>query len=156
MITYDPTDPTTEIIFNLSAIALEARNLVTPDASFILGEWVSLGANETAVKITGTGFVLPRMVYTSTDRHDVTESEKITVVAGFHHLSTMNYKTGESFAVGSQLVALADAGIGKLAKLPAAAGTYYIVGQVRKAPAVDGTSRLIAEIKADPQIIVVP
>lgn len=158
MIIYNPQDATSEIIFNLGAVAYEFRRLAAPDASFILGEWVGLAANFTAEKIDGTGHVLPRMIWTPTDRHDTKESEGVTVAVGYFHLSTMNYVTGESFAVGDELVVLTNASIGKLAKYDASVGasTVFIVGAVRQAPAVDGTDRLIAEIFSAPQTIVIP
>ena len=156
MITYNPSDPSSEIIFNIGNIAYEKRNLASPGASFILGEWVGLGTNQTAVKISSSSFVMPAMVYTETTRHDVTESEGVTVVKGFFHLSTMNYVAGESFSVGDRIMVKSSGGIGKLAKLSTDAGTYYVVGEVRVPPAVDGTSRLIAEIYTNPQIVVVP
>ena len=156
MIIYNIQDATTEIIFNLGAVAYEHRRLTAPSTSFILGEWVGLGSNYEAVKITSTDHVIPRMVWTETDRHDVTESEGVTVAVGWFHLSTLNYKLAQSFTVGTKLVALTDGGIGKLGALPAGAGTYYIVGAVRQAPVVDGTDRLIAEIFPAPQTIVVP
>ena len=155
MILYNPQDATSEIIFNLGAVAYEFRRLPAPNTDYILGEWVGLAANFTAEKWASTGHVLPRMIWTQTDRHDVKESEGVTVVAGYFHLSTMNYITGESFAVGDELMVKADAGIGKLAKMTGS-GTWFIVGSVRQAPAIDGTDRLIAEIFPAPQTIVVP
>lgn len=155
MIIYNPVDATTEIIFNLGQVSYEHRRLLAPDASFILGEWVGLGSGFTAIKIDSTGHVLPRMIWTATERHDVTESEGVTVAVGWFHLSTMNYKTGESFAVGDELVVLADGGIGKLAKYDTSvtASTVFVVGAVRGVPAVDGTDRLIAEIFPAPQMV---
>ncbi len=155
MIRYTIDDATTDIIFNASQLAYEFRRLPAPDTSFILGEWIGLATGFVAEKWTTTGHVLPRMVWTSTDRHDVTESEGVTVVVGYFHLSTMNYITGESFAVGDELMITADGGIGKLAKMTGSA-TWFIVGAVRQPPAVDGTDRLIAEIFPAPQTIVVP
>jgi hypothetical protein len=156
MIIYNIADPTTEIKFNLSGVSYEYRRLPAPDTSYILGEWVGLGANFTAVKVLSTDHVLPAMVWTSTDRHDVTESEGVTVARGWFHLSTMNYKLGESFAIGDELMVGSDGGIGKLVKMAGGSATHFIVGSVRQPPAVDGTDRLIAEIFPAPQTIVVP
>jgi len=156
MITYNPSDPTSEIIFNLNGVCYEHRKLATPDASFILGEWVGLGANQSAVKIDSSSFVVPAMVYTETGRHDVAESEGITVAKGFFHLSTMNYVASQSFAIGDQVVVSASGGIGKLSKLSGSAGSYLMVGVVRIPPAVDGVSRLVVEIYPNPIHIAVP
>lgn len=147
MIVYNPSDPTTEIVFNLFGVALEGRNLVNPGDSFILGEWVGLGVNETAVKISSNAFVVPAMIWTSTDRHDVTESEKVTVATGIFRVSTMNYKTGENFSVGDSVVVLTNNSIGKLLKFPGTTGTYYVVGTVRIVPANDGVDRLVVDIR---------
>ena len=154
MITYNPSDPTTEIIFNLENVEYEARKLSAPDASFMLGEWVGLGANETAVKVADLDAVLPAMVYTPTDRHDVAESERITVARGHYFVSTMNYKLSQSFAIGDRLVVNVDGGMGKLEKI-GSSDTFTVVGIVRVPPANDGIDRLIAEIYPVPSIIVV-
>lgn len=156
MINYTIQDPTTEITFNLGSISYEHRRLVAPSTVYTLGEWVGLGTNNTAVKWTSTNHVLPRMVWTPTGRHDVVESEGITVAVGYFHISTMSYKVGESFAIGDELVVLSVSSAGVLGSLPSAGGTYFIVGAVRKAPAIDGTDRLFAEIFPAPQTIVVP
>jgi len=153
MIIYNPVNPTSEIIFNLNAIAYVHRKLVTPDASFILGEWVGLGAGKTAVKINSSSFVQPAMVYTETGRHDVAESEGVTVVRGYHHLSTMNYVLAQGFAIGDRIMVMSSDGIGKLAKLSTSSGTYYVVGEVMVPPAVDGIDRLIAEMYATPVVV---
>jgi len=152
MITYSPQDPTTEIIFNLGQVSYEKRNLVAPTDSFILGEWVGLGAGNKALKISSNSYAInPRMVWTETGRDDVADSEGVTVAYGAaFKLSTMNYAVGESFAVGSELVVLTSGGIGKLLKLPASTGSYWVVGIVTVAPAVDGVSRLVADIYATP------
>lgn len=155
MIIYNIQDPTTEIKFNLSGVSYEYRRLPAPDTDFILGEWVGLGANFIAAKITSSTYVNPRMVWTSSDRHDVTESEGITVACGWFHLSTMNYKVGEALALGDELIVVSDGGIGKLGKFPSTTGTWFVVGTVRQAPAIDGTDRLLAEIYPAPQTVVV-
>lgn len=147
MITYDASDLAAKIIFNHRNVGYEHRGLPAPDSEFALGEWIGLGANDRAVKLTdgGVAIDMPRMVYTETGRHDVTESRGVTVATGLYHLSTTLYVTGESFALGDNLMVQADGGIGKLAKL-GTGGTYWVVGVVRKAPATDGTDPLVAEI----------
>ena len=94
------------------------------------------------------------MVYTPTDRHDVTESEGVTVAVGYFHLSTMNYVTGESLAIGDELVVEVSSSVGKLAKFNTGA-TNLVVGRVRVPPAVDGTDRLIAEIYPEVSTLIV-
>lgn len=146
MITYNPSDPLSEIIFNHRSVAYEARKLVLPNQAFFLGEWCGLGAGLTALTIDSAGnIVIPRMVYTPTDRHDVTESEGVTVALGYFHLSTMNYVSGESFSIGDELVIEVSSSVGKLAVINSGA-TNLVVGRVRVPPGVDGTDRLIAEI----------
>ncbi|MFA7709486.1 MAG: hypothetical protein WCY30_00100 [Candidatus Neomarinimicrobiota bacterium] len=155
MIIYKPSDPPSEIIFNLAQVAYEHRKLTSPDAEFILGEWVGLGVGETAQKISSGTFVMPAMVYTETGRHDVAESEGVTVVKGSFRLSTMNYVAAQSFAIGDRVIVTSSGGIGKLASYAAAGnGTYYVIGEVRVPPQVDGVSRLVVDVWANPMIVV--
>jgi len=143
MITYSPTDPTSEIYFAHGGVQYEKRRLPLPGSTFILGEWVGLGANNEAVILaTGITVLMPGMVYTPSDQHDVTESEGVTISRGNFWLSTLNYRLVQSFARGDSVSVEADInsnGIGGLVKLPTATGTYWKVGVVREAPAVDGT-----------------
>ena len=102
---------------------------------------------------------MPRMVYTETDRHDVTESEGVTVVYGNCWLKTMNYEEGETFAIGDSVSVKADVntnGYGGLVTLPTAMGTYWKVGVVRKPPLTDGSTPLLVEIYLNPEQIIVP
>jgi len=159
MIVYNPSDPKADIIFNDRMVAWEKRNLITPTASFILGEWVGLDANKFAVKISSSGLAtaiaFPAPVMTPTGRHDVAESEGITVARGSYWMKTQIYKLSESFDFNSQLVVVSDGGIGKLGKLPAQAGAYLVVGRVTKPPVVDGTDFMEIEVYANPMIVVV-
>lgn len=156
MITYNPQDPQSEIIFNLGQVSYEHRKLGSPSDSFFLGEWVGLAPGHKALKISSDAYsVVPRMVWTETGRHDVADSEGVTVAFGAYGLSTLNYATSQSFVVGSELVVLTSGGVGKLLKLPVDAGSYWVVGIVTGPPSIDGTSRLIADIYATPFIKVV-
>ncbi len=141
-----------DIIFNLGKVSYEGRGLPTPSTEFVLGEWVGLAAGNKAVKITGStlasNIVAPRMVLTPTDRHDVAESEKITVARGAFDLSTTIYKTGSAFAVGSEVKVVSDGGIGVLGKYSSGAGV--VVGIVKEVPVVDGTDPLIVEVYETP------
>ena len=67
------------------------------------------GADTVAVKLaSGITVIMPRMVYTETERHDVSESEGVTVAYGNFWLKTMNYETGETFAIGDSVSVKAD------------------------------------------------
>ena len=101
---------------------------------------------------------MPRMVYTETERHDVSESEGVTVVYGNFWLKTMNYETGETFAIGDSISVKADVntnGYGGLVMLPSSMGTYWKVGVVRRPPTTDGSTPLLAEIYSNPEQIIV-
>ena len=127
-------------MFAHAGVNYEKRRLTAPDDSFILVEWVGLGTDTVMVKLaSGIVVIMPRMVlvYTETERHDVTESEGVTVAYGNFWLKTMNYETGETFAIGDSLSVKADVntnGYGGLVTLPSAMGTYWKVGVVRRPP----------------------
>ena len=97
-----------------------------------------MGADTVAVKLaSGITVIMPRMVYTETERHDVTESEGVTVSYGNFWLKTMNYETGETFAIGDSVSVKADVnsnGYGGLVTLPSGMGTYWKVGVGSQAP----------------------
>lgn len=158
MITYNPQDPTTEVVFNGDGLVYEYRGLPDPDTDFILGEWVGLGANKQAVKLaTGVAIDNPGVVFTEKGRRDVQESEGLTILRGFFHLSTENYATSEGFAVGDEVIVGTDTAKGVLKKLPTSGGTtHWVVGTVFKAPAVDGTDRLIVSCYPQPIVRVAP
>ena len=147
-------------MFAHAGVNYEKRRLNAPDDSFILGEWVGMTTDTVAVKLaSGILVVLPRMVYTETDRHDVTESEGISVAYGNFHLKTMNYKKAETWAIGGSVSIEADIdsnGIGGLVALPTAMGTYWKVGIVRRPPTTDGSTPLLLEIYQNPEQIVIP
>ena len=112
-----------------------------------------------AVKlISGQAVVLPRMVYTESDRHDVTESEGISVAYGNFWLKTENYKLSETWTIGGSVSVEADIdgnGIGGLVALPGAMGTYWKVGVVRRPPTTDGSTPLLIEVYQNPEQIVI-
>ena len=146
-------------MFTHAGVNYEKRRLAAPDSSFILGEWVGMSTDAVAVKLaSGISIVLPRMVYTETDRHDVAESEGVTVAYGNFHLKTENYKLAQTWVIGGSVSVEADIdgnGIGGLVTLPSGMGTYWKVGIVRRPPTTDGSTPLLLEIYQNPEQIVI-
>ena len=122
--------------------------------SFVEGEWAGEDADGNAVKIADLTFLRPTLVLTGTNRNDVKESGKITTGRGKFRAKSKIYSTGKTWTTGSKIAVISEGGKGVLAPVPAAAGTYKVVGEVITGPAQDGDFLLFDRYADDKEVTV--
>lgn len=140
---------------------LADATLLNPNAAnpVIDGEWLELDSNYKVARGVGNSAGLPFQVFAEKGRYDTQAIGKTTLlfIGGYEAETTVANLTG--LAVGNQLV-VADVTIGGLVKrglvkLPAVAGTYYVVGRVTRLPGA-GKVRYLAPASGMAYAVVVP
>lgn len=105
---------------------------VPASTSFVDGEWIGDNAGTAVKAVDATaagGLIRPGMVLAGTNHNDVSESGVVTVIRGKTRIITTIFKTDDTFQNGTQVIVASVGGKGVIAALPAAAGTYTVIGE---------------------------